>query len=155
GLANQYVLGPGLQPSAFGVLLVTSLAAFGHGRQALAAACCCAAAIFHSTYLLPAAYLTLAYMAVLWWEGRGRAALLFGIGSLVAVLPVVIYNVRQFAPSSAEEFAQAQHLLAAFRIPHHALIDRWLDKVAAIQIVWMALGIFLTRGTRLFPVLLL
>src|SRR5262249_55641660 len=28
GVAGQYVLGPGLQPSAFGVLLVASLAAF-------------------------------------------------------------------------------------------------------------------------------
>jgi Domain of unknown function (DUF6798) len=155
GVANQYVLGPGLQPSAFGVLLVASVAAFAHGRIALAAACCCGAAIFHSTYLLPAAFLTLAYMVVLWRDGRGRAALMLGAGSLLAVLPVVVYNLRQFAPTSGDEFADAQRLLAHFRIPHHALIERWLDKVAVAQIVWILLGVVLTRGSRLFPVLLI
>ena len=32
GLAAQYLLGPGLQPSAFGVLFVLSLAAYATGR---------------------------------------------------------------------------------------------------------------------------
>src|SRR6478609_4821094 len=36
GLAAQYLLGPGLQPSAFGVLLVVSLAAYANGRPVLA-----------------------------------------------------------------------------------------------------------------------
>jgi len=155
GVANQYVLGPGLQPSAFGVLLIASIAAFAHGRISLAGACCCGAAIFHSTYLLPAAFLTLAYMVVLWRDGSRRGALLLGAGSLIAVLPVVVYNLRQFAPSSAEAFSEAQHLLAQFRIPHHALIERWLDKTAVAQIVWITVGIVLTRGSRLFPVLLI
>jgi hypothetical protein len=155
GVANQYALGPGLQPSAFGVLLIASVAAFAHRRIALAAACSCAAAIFHSTYLLPAAFLTLAYMVVLWRDGRGRGALLLGAGSFLAVFPVVVYNLRQFAPSSGEQFAEAQHLLAHFRIPHHALIERWLDKVAVAQIIWIVLGVILTRGSPLFPVLLI
>src|SRR5262245_51882099 len=32
GVANQYILGPGLQPSVFGTLLVAALAAFANGR---------------------------------------------------------------------------------------------------------------------------
>jgi hypothetical protein len=36
GVANQYLLGTGLQPSAFGALLLTALAAFANGQTLLA-----------------------------------------------------------------------------------------------------------------------
>src|SRR5205823_3096506 len=55
GLAGQYLLGPGLQPSAFGVFLLASLAAFTRGRLVPAAAFAAAACAVHATYLLPAA----------------------------------------------------------------------------------------------------
>src|SRR5262245_7910940 len=150
GVANQYVLGPALQPSAFGVLLVTSVAAFAHGRPWLAAGCACAAAILHSTYLLPAALLTVGYMAALRRERGDWPALLLGAGSLAAVSPVVVYNVVQFTPTSPADFSEAQRLLAEVRIPHHAVIDRWLDVTAWAQIAWIVLGLLLLRGTRLF-----
>jgi hypothetical protein len=153
GVAGQYVLGPGLQPSAFGVLLVTAVALLAHGRYLWAAACWCAAATLHSTYLLPAAFLTLGSLAVLLRERRVRLALTVGLASLLAVLPVVVYNLRQFSPTSPEAFAEAQSLLVELRIPHHAVVGKWLDGIAWGQIAWVALGIFLTRGTRLFPVL--
>src|SRR5438105_6363622 len=98
GVAGQYVLGPGLQPSAFGVFLVTSLAAFLHGRPVLAAAFAVVAWVFHATYLLPAAWLTLAYMHVLWHGGRRRACAAFGAGMLLAAAPIAWYAVRTFAP---------------------------------------------------------
>jgi hypothetical protein len=152
GVANQYLLGPGLQPSAFGILLVTSLAAFAHRRLVLAAACIAIAATFHATYLLPGAMLVLAYMHVLWWGGQRRAAMLLGAGTLLAVLPVTVYSVRMFAPTSAEQFATAQRLLVETRIPHHAQMSRWLDRIAAAQVAWALLAVALVRGTRLFMV---
>jgi len=155
GVANQYVLGPGLQPSVFGALLVLSVATFLRDRPLLAVTWSSLGAAFHSTYLLSAALLTAAYLFVLLREKRYRTGLCAGLLALALVLPVVAYNLAQFAPSSPGEFAEAQHLLARWRLPHHAEVDRWLDPVAAAQVAWVVLAILLARGTRLFPVLLI
>src|SRR5262249_61590181 len=48
GVANQYLLGPGLQPSAFGTLLLAALAAFANGRPLAAGALAASACLFHS-----------------------------------------------------------------------------------------------------------
>jgi hypothetical protein len=154
GVANQYLLGAGLQPSVFGVLLVLSIATFLRHRPFLAATWSSLAAVMHSTYLLSAAILTLAYLYLLWRNERRRPALLLGSWTLLLVSPVLVYNLRTFAPSSPKEFAEAQHLLAHFRIPHHAQVERWLDGIAWAQIAWVAAAMFLVRGSRLFVILL-
>ena len=149
GVAGQYLLGPGLQPSAFGVLLVAGLAAFAHGRPYLAAALGAASAIFHPTYLLPAALLTAGYFAALLREKRTRTAVGVGAVSLAVAAPVIFDTVRTFAPANQSTFAEAQHILATVRIPHHAVVSRWFDGVAAVQVAWVALGISLLRKARL------
>lgn len=53
GVADQYVLGAVLQPSAFGVFLIASVAAFLRRRLLLAAALAVVASTFHTTYLWP------------------------------------------------------------------------------------------------------
>ncbi len=63
GLAGQYVLGFGLQPSVAGVFLITSIVAFLKNRPWQAIAWACLAGVLHATYLPTAALLTLAYMA--------------------------------------------------------------------------------------------
>ncbi len=153
GVANQYLLGAGLQPSVFGVLLLVSIAAFLHDRPLRAAAWAGLAAVFHSTYLLSAALLTLAYLYVLARERRLGMALFAGLLALLTVSPIVLYNLAHFAPSSPEAFAEAQHLLAHFRLPHHTDPERWFDGIACVQLLWVILAIVLTRGTRLFPIL--
>jgi len=155
GLANQYVLGPGLQPSVFGLLLITSLAAFAHGRPILAAVLAAASSVIHSTYLLPAGLITLGYMLVLWREGGGRRALSAGGLALAVVLPVVLYNLRSFSLGDADERAAAQTILVDIRIPHHAVVERWLDAVGWIQIAIMLVALVLIRQSRVFPVLAL
>jgi hypothetical protein len=155
GVANQYILGFGLQPSVAGVFLVASLVAFIRDRPRLAVICSVLAATLHSTYLLGAALLTVAYMLLVARDKSVRPALLLGMLSLVLVLPVVLYNGFTFAPSSAAEFAEAQHILAHFRIPHHTLVERWLDRIAWAQLAWIILAIWFCRSTRLGLVLLL
>src|SRR5262249_12606105 len=145
GLAAQYVLGPGLQPSAFGVLLITGLAAFVHGRQVLAAALFASSTVFHSTYLLPAGLFTLAVVDKLARERQWRTALAAGGIALLIVVPVVAYVWMNFAQGSPKVFGYAQHLLADVRIPHHAVVSGWFDVVAAAQLVWIAVGIMLAR----------
>ena len=44
-------------------------------------------------------------------------------------------------------------MLVKERIPHHAVIERWFDAVAAVQLGLIAVALFLVRNTRLFPVL--
>ena len=125
------MLGPGLQPSVFGILLIMSLAAFANGRPILAAGLAAASGVMHSTYLLPAGLMTLGYMLVLCASRRlssrdWRPALF----ALVIVLPAVIYNLRSFSPGNPDEFQAAQTILAEVRIPHHAVVEQWLDAVA-------------------------
>lgn len=153
GVANQYILGAGLQPSEFGVLLVLSVCTFLQGRPRLASTWSCFAAVMHSTYLLPAAFLTLAYLYLLIRDRRTREALVVGLWALVLVAPVLVYNLRTFAPSSPRTFAESQHLLAQIRIPHHTQVDRWLDGIAWAQIGWIVVAMILVRGSQLFVIL--
>ncbi len=153
GLAGQYILGAMFQPSTFGVLLLVSLWLFLRDRPHLAAIFAVAAATVHSTYLLPAALLTLGYLAALLLEKRIRLALIVGGLALLLVLPVSAYVFFTFRPTSAATFNEAQSILVNFRIPHHARPDLWLDVVAVLQIAWLVLGLALVWQTRLFIVL--
>jgi hypothetical protein len=150
GVAGQYLLGPGLQPSAFGVLLVASLAAFTRGRTHCAAALAALAADMHATYLLPAALLTFGYAIGILRGGQRWTAISVSAVSLAVVAPMLAYVLSQFPPSSSEAYRQAQHVLATVRIPHHTQVSRWLDGVAIVQIAWIGMGIVLLRGTNLF-----
>lgn len=153
GVAGQYVLGPGLQPSVFGVLLIVSMAAFVRKHLVGAAAAIAASCSFHATYLLPAALITTAYMVVLVRDGRLRTALLLGAGTLVSVLPILIFGLVAFAPTTPEQFNEAQRLLVFERIPHHCVFAEWWDWKAELQVTWLALGIVLAARSRLFPLL--
>jgi hypothetical protein len=153
GVANQYVLGAELQPSVFGVLLILSVGTFLHDRPFLAVTWASLAAVMHSTYLLSAASLTLAYLYLLVRAKRLHEAILAGTWALLLVSPTLFYVLRTFGPSDPEAFAEAQRLLVHFRIPHHAVVDRWLDGIAWAQIGWILAAISLVRGSRLFVIL--
>ena len=150
GVANQYLLGAGLQPSVFGVFLLLSLAAFAHDRPAVAGVLAAAACAIHSTYLLPAALLIGGMVVTLLAMGRRRAAAACGGSALAAVAPVVAFVLTAFAPTDPLSFAEAQRILAWERIPHHTNVSRWLDGVAGFQLAWIALGLGLLRRTGLF-----
>jgi hypothetical protein len=153
GVAGQYVLGPVLQPSAFGVLLLVAVALFLHDRPLLAAGCVGLAATFHSTYLLPGAMLTAAFLAVLLGRGQVLRAALVGGLTLALVLPVTLYVVLAFAPTNRETLATAARILTTFRIPHHCQVRLWLDPIAAAQIAWVVLALLRARCTPLAPLI--
>jgi hypothetical protein len=150
GVAGQYLLGFGLQPSACGVFLLVSVRAFVADRPWQAATWACVAAILHATYLLAAGLLVLSYMVSYFRDGRPRQALSLGLWSLLLVAPVVAYSLAQFGPSDPESFAEAQHILAHVRVPHHADPERWFDIIALGQVLWIVAAIALVWGTRLF-----
>lgn len=153
GVAGQYLLGFGLQPSVFGVFLLVSVYAYLCDRPGQAAAWACAAAVLHATYLLAAAMLVLSYQMLLVCDGRWRQALLVGLGALLLVSPTILYSLTTFGPSDPAAFAEAQRILAHVRIPHHTEPERWFDMIALGQVAWMVLAIALTWRTRLFVIL--
>jgi hypothetical protein len=150
GVAGQYLLGPGLQPSAFGVLLLASVAAFAADRPLLAGFLAGAAGLMHATYLLPGALLVAGYLVKLLADGRARAAVGTGAVALLAAIPAVGYAGVTFSPHDPDGFIEAQRILAEIRIPHHAVVARWFDPVAGLQLVWLVLGLLVLRGTRVF-----
>jgi hypothetical protein len=147
GLAAQYLLGPGIQPSAFGVLLLAGVACFAHGRPVLACALAALVCWFHSTYVSPAALLVLGFLFALLHERRNREARLAGATALALVLPVLAYTMWRFSPFDPHA-GEALRILARVRIPHHTVPARWFDLVAALQLVWIALGLWLVRRER-------
>jgi hypothetical protein len=155
GVAGQYLLGFGLQPSVFGVFLFTSIAAFLRERPWRAVIWACLAAVLHATYMLSAALLTVSYMLLTYRERGLWRAVFVGVLALILVLPSVIYNLVTFAPTSPGEFAEAQHILAHIRIPHHAVVARWFDGIALGQILGIVLAIVLVRRTKLFVIMLM
>ena len=122
GLAAQYLLGPGLQPSAFGVLLVVSLAAFVNQRPILAAILAAAAAVIHATYMLPAGLMVFAYLVVFFRDGKTRVAIISGALALAMVLPVVAFNARTFlAGDCAANARSPANLRARSHSPSHGV----------------------------------
>jgi hypothetical protein len=150
GLAAQYLLGPGLQPSAFGVLLILSLAAYANGRPVLAGGLAAIAAVMHSTYLLPAGLLVVGYIVALLREGQRARAVAAGGLALAVVLPAIVYNLRTFLTEDPDLLREAQRILARERIPHHTAVRHWLDALAIVQLGVMAAGLVALRRTRLF-----
>jgi len=155
GFAGQRLLGPVLQPSSFGVLLLVSIFAYLRRRPVAAVLLAVLAATVHPTYLLSAASLTLAYMIGSLMEERTlRKPLTIGMAAMAAVLPVLAYTLISFSPTSAAATSQAQELLVTFRIPQHTQISMWFDATAVIKLLLTAAALLVTRRSRLFTVLL-
>ncbi len=144
GLAAQYLLGPGIQPSAFGVLLLAAVAELARNKPVRACVLAALACWFHSTYMLPAALLVCGILVELAQQRQLRAAVLAGCAALATVVPVVVSTFVRFSPFEphAEE---ALRILADVRIPHHCHVRRWFDCIAVLQLLWVAFGLFFTR----------
>lgn len=154
GVAGQYTLGPGLQPSSFAFLLIASLVAYSSNRPYLAAGLAASTSLFHATYLLPAAMLTVGMMLKSCLDRNWKVTIGVGVTSLMFAMPAVIYVLIVFRTEDPLAFAESQRILATIRIPHHASIPRWFDGIAAIQIVWIVIGLVLVRRSVLFVPLL-
>lgn len=155
GVADQYLLGEYLQPSVFGVFLLTSIYCFLIRKNTLAVLFLALAATFHSTYLLAASVITTAYLIIIYQETRDiKIIFRLGVTALIFVLPVILYDTIHFHPTNASIYYSAQEILVRFRIPHHALPSAWMDQKVFIQIGIILLALLLVRRTRLFPILL-
>jgi len=149
GLAGQYLLGPGLQPSVFGVFLPLSIYAFVCNRPFWAVCGLAVAANMHATYLFSAALLTVAYMASLALADKKPAkALWLGIFSLLLVSPVVWRSYVAFAATSPDMLAWAREILVNEIFPEHAKLGFWFDITSLIQILIMIAGLAVSRRSK-------
>lgn len=155
GVANQYILGPGLQPSVFGTLLIGALAAFAHGRTLLAGALAGLTCAFHFTYVLPTAILTVGFILVTVRPGGegGTSAFKMLLAICAGAVPAVAYALFTFGSPNPHTFAESQRILAEVRLPHHAAVERWFAAPDAVQLAWIGAGLVLLRRSTLFVVL--
>jgi uncharacterized membrane protein YwaF len=149
GLANQYLLGAGLQPSVSGVVILVAIALFTQGRPVAACAVAAATNYLHATYLLPTAWVVWGIMVQQALSGNRQRAMWCGGMALAIALPVVIFNAIRFGPTDAETFTRAQQIMAHIRIPHHTRPERWFDVIAALQCVGMGAAWLFVRRTIL------
>jgi len=165
GLADQRLLGPVLQPSMFGVLLLLSILLFLKNRPFLAVVSSGAAATIHPTYLLSAAALTLAYLILLLLEPspagenrlsqrRLRKIILVGLCALLVVLPILAYAYLTFGSTPTETTSAARRILVDYRIPHHVQPEVWFDGTAVIKLAILTAAIWITRKNHLGVILL-
>jgi hypothetical protein len=156
GVAGQRILGQVFQPSAFGVFLTLSIYLFLRKRYYWSLVPMAVAIYFHPVYLLAGAFLTIAYIWILWREGRNlKTPFLLGLASLLLAAPSVAYTAYINWSSSPAVAAQVLDILVNFRNPHHALITSWLDWTVAVKVVILLAALFFVRRTRLFPILVI
>jgi Domain of unknown function (DUF6798) len=154
GVAEQQVLGQFFQPSVFGVFLLLSIFFFLRGRKSLSILSMAAAIYFHATYLLAGALLTLGYLAAIGWRERStKAVLQFGFLTLLAVTPVLAYELAVIGPSSSELFRQASQILSEYRLQHHTEIIRWFRWTVVAKAVLIAAALWIVRRARIFPIM--
>lgn len=167
GVAGQYILGLDFQNSSFGVFLLLSIYAFLKRKHIWSIIWLALASLFHPAYLFSAAFLTIAYLLIIFteqidlkhlsWSTFSKAArepFTLGILALLLVSPVVWYNQAVSSSTSPELAIRALDILVHERIPHHALPEVWLNGTALIQTVIMLVALLLVRKTRLFLVML-
>ncbi|HXT16732.1 MAG TPA: DUF6798 domain-containing protein [Gemmatimonadaceae bacterium] len=146
GLGGMYALGSYFQPSCFGVLLFLSMLCFVENRPMIAAAVAALTATIHPTFGLSAAFLIATYSAIILLRDRNLArALWVGVCGAVLMLPIAVYVLNTFGPSSKELWAQATYILAFVRIPHHARPAVWFGYKAAAQCLVMVGAVWLLR----------
>jgi hypothetical protein len=98
----------------------------------------------------------LAYCLVTWRDTRSlRRPVLFGLLALTLVTPIVLYVAIILGPTGPDNFAEAQRILVQQRVPHHALLEAWLDTTVIVKLALIGLALIVARSTHIGRVLAL
>ncbi|MGI9502406.1 MAG: hypothetical protein ACR2RE_05050, partial [Geminicoccaceae bacterium] len=147
GVAQQYILGPALEPQSFGVFFLLAVVWYLRGRIEAALWLTALPALIHPGYVVPAGALILGFIAGAWlcsdWTGRPRLTVV--IGSLAATAASMLYLGLMILPTSAETFQAANEILAKVRIPRHAVPAFWFDIDAGAKLAGLVLALWLLR----------
>ncbi|MEZ5930344.1 MAG: DUF6798 domain-containing protein [Alphaproteobacteria bacterium] len=154
GVAQQYLLGPALEPQTFGVFFLLAVVVFLRGQSEAALWLSALPALIHPGYVVPAGTLILAFTTAAWMapDEVPRPRLWVILGSLMAAGASMLYLSLMILPTSAESWSQANEILAKLRIPRHAVPAYWFDADAAAKTAGLVLALWLTwrNAQRLF-----
>ena len=163
GVAGQYLFAGYYQPCTGGVFLLASMALFVDGRVRTALLALALAASLHSSYLLSAAFLGLAYGVVLLRRGVPWSRLVAHATLLALLLtPAAVHALALSGSFTADRSvaATARQFLYETLIPYHARARLWLFtstqafvQNALVPAVLIAAGLWLFRRSPVRPLL--
>ncbi|TRX60113.1 hypothetical protein FNH22_08675 [Fulvivirga sp. M361] len=155
GLADQYILGTGLLPSTFGLLLLISIYTFLKNKLYISILTVISCCYLHSTYLLSSGLIIFSYMLVLYTEKEQKKSLVVGLVSSVLIAPLVVYNALTFLNHDEQVTNTAREILINYRFPHHAKVMEWFDMISTFKILVVLITLWFTRNKRIFPIILI
>lgn len=155
GVAEQYILGKALQPSAFGVLLLVSLVLFLRRRELAAVVVAVLPAVLHSTYLVQAAILIAGFLVALLLEGRRKTALRASVLALLLLVSLGVAVLWRLGPAGADMAGGTRSVLYSARIPHHADVTVWANARDLWRVALVAVAILLLKRHRRLRTVLL
>jgi len=154
GFADQYLIKGYFQPSMAGTLLLLSIALHLWNKKYLSILALATGATIHPTYILPAGILTCAFMVSDFLHNKSLVSVL-KLGGLAALLtaPTAISTALLTTGGDPATAAAGRDIFANIREWNHGHIKNWRLTHTAIQAVILAGGIWLSRKSRLFPIL--
>ena len=156
GLAGQSAPSPVFTPNLFGVLLVVSLLLYARDRPVAAVGAAAGAAVLQPAYLLGALVLCGAYLADTHFRTSARGAVARGAALAgLTLIPVALFGLIAFAPSSPAIHAVAQEVLVDFRLPEQAKPEAWFSADDAFRLGLVAAALVLSWRSVIFPILAL
>jgi hypothetical protein len=155
GIANKSMFHSYLTPDTFSVFILCSIALYLRGYAYAAVAANAVACTFHAHYFLPALLITVSYLVLHWGDKKSTLSVVaLGSVALVLVLPILAYNVANFAPTAPEVHERAVFIFNHLRIPHHVDPHRWMDVFVAVKGMFVIVVFVLFRNTRLSVILM-
>lgn len=151
GVAEQLVLGPAIQPSVSGVLMIVAIALFQRDRLRMAAVTLGLTPLLHGTYLASVCILAAGFALSLLREPRRSPGVVLQAGALFVFLLVAATGVaaRVLQADTPGLIEQARNILVDFRIPHHAEPAVWLRTLQVpVAVVLVAGAAIASRDQR-------
>lgn len=156
GVAYQNLSLPRFLPNAFAVLFFPSILLFLKKRPYWAVVVLALACNIHTGYMIIGAVLVSAYLIADLWENRDlKRVLMIGGLALILVLPIVVIFVFANQGASAAQIAEANHIVANLRIPHHTQVSVWWGRSAMVKLVLVLAAIVVMRRTKMLPILVI
>lgn len=142
GLAGQNIISSIFQPSMAGIFLIAAADAFLHEKKWQPPILVALAITLHQSYLLSGLLLVLAFsLSSFFIEKNPKKSLTIPLVTAILLLPIGVYTAKNFKPSTKENSAVAQKILAEERIPHHAKLFEQNAVYDSIKIGMMAAAV--------------
>ncbi len=154
GVANQALLRHFHQPSTFGIFLLLSVCFFLNGRHKTALIIVALTPWFHAVYFLPSFLMIITYLFLEYKNYNIFKLTKLFLITIIILLPPLFYVILNFVSTSPDLSYNAKNILINKRIPHHANPKFWFKLPVIFQMIWIIIGIFLTRKNhKLFSIL--